>query len=312
MIPKTEIDFFWNQVNNRPEYFSPDRMVRAYRKSGLKVIPDPFGIRVLKPVIRALKKREPFSVIRIGDGEACVLSYGAYAGTPNLDKHAIIASVGLMQDSFRVTETWMSVLRDYTMSSVLEADLIGCRSLTKSVQHFFDSADLKARTRGDLRGAVGIFRAADFMLHLARRKTLSGKIVGSAHLYFSVLNHLETLLLHAPNVICISSEAQVTERLKRKYPHNRFTHISVGKVHPDGSNRPEPSFLGEVESCLPIDLGGTLCLVGAGIWAEIYCTWIKRKGGVGIDIGSGFDLLSGRATRPAHKEVLGEVGKKYL
>ena len=311
-VPKAEIESFWTQVNNRPEYFSPDHVVRAYRKSGLKVIPDPFGVRVLKPVLRALKKKEPFSAIRVGDSEACVISYGAYSGTPNLDRHTIIKCAGKMKDSFRITEIWMSILRDMMMASVLEADLIGCRHLTKSVPPPRDLIDFKERARDDLRGAVGVFRAVDFMLHLARRKILSGKIIGSAHFYFSVLNHLETLLLHAPDVVCISSEAQVTEKLKEKYPRNRFTHISVGKAHPDGPNRPEPSFLGEVESCLPMDLQGTLCLVGAGIWAETYCTWIKRRGGVGIDIGSGFDLLAGRITRPVHKEVLGGIGKKYL
>ena len=299
-------------MNDRPEHFSPGHVVRAYRKCGLEVVPDPFGIGVLKPVIRALKRKEPFSAVRIGDGEACVISYGAYAGTPNLDRHVVAEYLRGQKDSFRITEVWMSILRDMTTASVLEADLIGCRGLAKSVPPPGGPAGFRERARGDLRGAVGVFRAVDFMLRLARRKVLSGKIAGSAHLYFSVLDHLETLLLHAPNVVCISSEEQVTEKLNEKYPRNRFTHISVGKAHPDVSNRPEPSFLREVESCLPMDLRGTLCLVGAGIWAETYCTWIKRRGGCGIDMGSGFDLLAGKVTRPVHRRMLGEAGKKYL
>lgn len=48
---------------------------------------------------------------------------------------------------------------------------------------------------------------------------------------------------------------------------------------------------------------GALCLVGAGFWSEIYCAWIKQRGGVAVDIGSGFNLLDGGAPRPIHKAL---------
>jgi hypothetical protein len=41
-------------------------------------------------------------------------------------------------------------------------------------------------------------------------------------------------------------------------------------------------------------MAGTLCLVGAGMWAELYWTWIRRRGGVAVDIGSGMVLLAGQ------------------
>ena len=50
-------------------------------------------------------------------------------------------------------------------------------------------------------------------------------------------------------------------------------------------------------------LGGTLTLIGAGPWAEIYCDEVKKRGGVAIDIGSGFDILSGHFSRPVHGKV---------
>lgn len=311
-VPKAEIDYFWHEVNDHPEYFKPRHVMRAYKSCGAKVMPDPFGIGVLKPVIRALKRKEPFSAVRIGDGEAGVIAYGAYPRTPNLDRHVMAQCLRLGTDSFSVTEVWMSILRDMMMASVLEADLIGCRNLSEVLPPFGDLTDFKERARDDLRGAVGVFRAVDFMLRLARRKVFRKKSVGSAHFYFSVLNHLETLLMHAKDVVCISSEAQVTEKLNEKYSRNRFAHIAVGRAHPDGYNRAEPSFLTEVERCLPMDLQGTLCLVGAGIWSEIYCTYIRRRGGVAVDIGSGFDLLAGKISRPVHRRVLGDAGKAYL
>jgi hypothetical protein len=47
--------------------------------------------------------------------------------------------------------------------------------------------------------------------------------------------------------------------------------------------------------------------VGAGPWAKIYCGWIKRRGGVAVDLGSGFDLLEGKLTRSIHKELPQEL-----
>lgn len=38
----------------------------------------------------------------------------------------------------------------------------------------------------------------------------------------------------------------------------------------------------------------------------------QETGGVAVDIGSGFDLLAGKISRPVHRRVLGEAGKAYL
>lgn len=311
-VPQIEIDIFWNQVNNKPEYFDPDYVVRAYRKSGLEVIPDPLDATLIELIIRALQNRTPFSVVRIGEGEAKILSWRAYAETLNLDRYSIIIHANRHKDNFRITDVWLSVMRDMMMNSILEADMIGCRSLTNTVQHFHSTEDLKERTRNDLRGAVGIFRAVDYMLYLAKRNYFRGKIICSAHLYFNILENLEELFLYSTKIICISTEIETVERMRERFPGNEFIHIEVGKQYPESLDRFEPSFLVEVESELPIDLQGVLCLIGAGIWAESYCTWVKRKGGVAIDIGSGFDLLAGRNTRPAHQEFLGETEKTYL
>ena len=230
----------------------------------------------------------------------------------NLDRHSIIINANWLEDTFRITDVWLSVMRDMMMNSVMEADMVGCRSLTNTVQRFRSVEDLKERTQNDLRGAVGIFRAVDYMLHLANRNNLNGKVICSAYLYFNILEHLEVLFQHSAKIICISPEIEVVEKMREKYPRNQFVHIEVGKHQLDGPNRSEPLFLTEIESKLQADLQGVLCLIGAGIWAETYCSWVKRKGGVAIDIGSGFDFLAGRNTRPAHREMLGETGKVYL
>ena len=61
--------------------------------------------------------------------------------------------------------------------------------------------------------------------------------------------------------------------------------------------------LGDVGASLDRSLAGTLVLVGAGPWSEFHCTWVKERGGVAVDFGSGFDLLAGAATRPIHHKI---------
>lgn len=310
-VPEAEIELFRQHIHAHAEYCDPEYVIGAYEDAGLTVLPDPFSAAVLDPIIEALRKENPLSVIRIGDGEVSLLAHDSYVGTPSLDRYALLATIALMKDSFEVSELWMSVLRDLMLAAVWEADLIGCRGLSRSVQRMSSVADFIRVLSRDLRGGVGVFRSIEFMLRLSRQKMLREKIVCSAHLYFSVLDHLSTLLQHASRVLCISSESSAVEKLRKTYPTIQIDHIPVG-TNGQSSARTEPVFLREVETSLPRDLRGSLCLVGAGVWAEIYCTWIKRRGGVGVDIGSGFDLLAGRTTRPAHKEALGELRKDYL
>ena len=90
-------------------------------------------------------------------------------------------------------------------------------------------------------------------------------------------------------------------------------HIAVGGGSGAGGGDASalPDFLLDVEDRLPADMQGCLCLVGAGVWSEIYCTWVKRRGGVGVDIGSGFDLLAGKVTRPFHRAALGSSANPF-
>ena len=193
-VPQIEIDRFWNQVNNRPEYFDPDYVVRAYRKSGLEVMPEPFDVTLIEPIIRALQNKTPFSVVRIGEGEANVLSWRAYAGMLNLDRHSIIINANWLEDTFRITDVWLSVMRDMMMNSVLEADMIGCRSLTNTIQHFRSAEDLKERTRNDLRGCCRYFSSRRLYVTSGKNEISKWKIYMFSTLVFQYLGTFENIV----------------------------------------------------------------------------------------------------------------------
>jgi hypothetical protein len=99
----------------------------------------------------------------------------------------------------------------------------------------------------------------------------------------------------------ITSRAGVLDALRKTYPGGVFDLITVGEPgNPENPWPDHPGFLHAVASELPQDLHGCCCLIGAGPWAELYCSWVRQRGGVGVDLGSGFDLLAGMISRPMH------------
>jgi hypothetical protein len=64
-----------------------------------------------------------------------------------------------------------------------------------------------------------------------------------------------------------------------------------------------PEVYDEVISSLGKCSGGTLVLVGAGVFGKMYCLAAKRAGAVSLDLGSAFDVLAGVKTRPVHAKV---------
>ena len=314
-IREREIDTFRRQVSSKAAYDDPNRIIETFRTLGLTVLPGKFNAQVVTRIIVAIREGTPLSVIRMGDGEGSVVAFRAYAGTPNLDRHTLETTVSIMKDSFQLSELWMTILRDLLLLAVRQADIVGVVGLGTSERFGLipRSERILRRLSHEFRGAVGAWRSIDLMIRFAEEGLLSGKTIAHAKLYFSILENLDELMSNAPRVICINDNVEVSHAMRNKYPDSEFQHIATGQAgHASrGDTLAAPEFLGDVENQLPEDLQGCLCLVGAGIWAEIYCTWIRQRGGVGVDIGSGFDLLAGKVTRPVHRGVLGETGNRY-
>lgn len=309
-IPQSEIDSVVRAIRSSPQYLDPDYVIGAYRACGLDVIPDPFADAVLAPVRRALTERRPLSVIRIGDGEANLLTYGHYPGTGNLDLHAIEAAMAMQEDAIAVDESWGVVLRDLMLGAIAQADVVGVIGLWRSgrptVEGFVE------RFLSDHRGFSGHWRAIDYLLNLAGRGFLAGKTIASAHLYLAVLERLDTILPLAERILVMSSRDGVVDKLRKRHPGLRFEYVAAAHATAaPGAPSEKPTFLATVFAALPQDMRGYLCLIGAGLWAEFYCTWIKQRGGVAVDIGSGCDLLDGESIRPIHRTLPPERLHKY-
>ena len=274
----------------------------AYRSLCAELFADPFDLAVVEKIGAALDRQEPFSVVRIGDGEANILAFGHNRSTPTLDRHAFEKSLAKQADTFQVNELWMLVLRDLMANAVVTADIVGALGVWMPDDQPGNTNDFVRHFRREIAAMAGQWQGRDVMLRWARKDMFQRKTLGSAHLYLGLVTHVDELVAHAKMVVCLSDRGVAVNALRAKHGGRAFVHIPVGRSGRKGlRSRTEPDFLLQTQSALPDDLRGCLCLVGAGPWAELYCMWIKQRGGVAVDLGSGFDLLEGKMTRSIHK-----------
>jgi hypothetical protein len=265
-----------------------------------------------------LHAKQPFSVVRIGDGEANLLTYDLYPNTPVLDRTSARAIIAMQQDTFAANEDWLVRLREQLLESIHSADIIGVRGVDRWSQMIAANQMTKDQIVNGLhknpRGFSGIFRSEYYMLSLAKQSLLAGKTVTSAHLYFGLLKNIRRLLEAVDKVILITDRITLAALLAPAAPQAKIITIPVGVAAEDGHQTKtqripplqDPTFLETTRHLLDQlgpELKGALCLIGAGPWAELYCTHAKRLGAVAIDLGSGMDLLCGVTTRPVHRIV---------
>ena len=307
-VPEDEIERATDQLFALREQHDPEVVRGRYERLGVTPSADPTDAACLAPIGRALEARQPFSVVRVGDAEATFLAYGTYPGTPRLDRFGLAQSVRINQDSFRVQEAWMPILRDWMTWTMEDADLLGVLGCWRPEPIRLTRDALRDLIRSSLRGIPGHFRGVDTMLRWFERCPRRPAAVATAHLYFGFVPMLDELVSLADSVLLITDKTRVVEALRRRHPGTAVVHLAVAQSSAEERNtRKSPWFLEDVMRQLPEDLRGCLAIVGAGIWAQIYCSWIKHRGGVAVDIGSGFDLMQGTLSRPMHGWVAPEL-----
>jgi hypothetical protein len=246
-------------------------------------------------------------VIRLGDGEANLITYaGAHSATPDLDWYAAAQIVEMQADRFAPSPDLLFALRSALELSMLTADIVGVLGLWTHVPVVVERVLM--RLSSEPRGISGQIRARYLALKLPDLLPQSA-VIASAHLYVGVLVNLDRLLTAAERTVCITGRDAAVAKLRSRRPELAIEHIAVGSDPICDENVPSTlGFLHRVRDALPGDAQGVLHLVGSGPWSEIYCQWIKERGGVAVDLGSGFDLLAGISSRPVHRFLPGLFG----
>ncbi len=294
--------FAWERFEAMRAHFDDDAFLRTCRQRTKAIFPD---IAEAAPAVAAeaetaLAGGAPWSLVKIGDGEGLLLStiLPGWEGSwfLRVRQPGVRSTTGIeyVQAEF---DQWRAMLLD----AVYNADVLAVRSIDRglvgseleNVEH-----DLKI---GEIKGALGVMGGRAFLeRELARGSFLKATLV-SHWIYAGFIPYLERVARSAERLVVVSGIPELLREFERRVDPIPCVSIEC----PPEFFRPEtraqshwgrfPEFLERVERASG---PRTLVLTGAGIFGKFYCDAAKRRGAVAVDMGAGFEILAGRASRP--------------
>lgn len=235
-------------------------------------------------ILNAWHARQPFSLVRFGDGENTVLRW------PNIDET-------------RMRHVLVRAMKD--------------RAYTRDEIRDIQAGMVKAAQSADILGLYDSYEPNDLcVMHEEELTThrISGKITcnPSVHFYLQASGFLAKLLESAERVTIISGR-DVADRVSERFPNLKIDllHIPAERQFLVGNEEFDQhypdAYLRVLDAIRP-EGPGHLYIVGAGLLGKYYCHVAKRRGGFALDIGSVLDYWAGVPSREGAKRVI-EGGK---
>lgn len=256
---------------------------------------------LLELLKKAIKKKQPFSLVRLGDGEGRILGY-----PESFDKSVYINQVIAYQfgkesilelkknygDSY--LEKSMTELKSLIIDSVKNADIIGAPSYL----HF----------RNELTEKNIIPRTAQSLclLFLKENANLKEQKIFD-HFIFKPFNKKGGFidLLSGLEEISVISHTDQSIEIKEYFNIKKVNHIKIpghqSFLKSDILHFPENYKI--TTKKLETLSKNKIFLVAAGYLGKHYCNTIKINGGIAIDIGSIFDSWFGKGRIDAVKDT---------
>jgi hypothetical protein len=260
------------------------------------------GIYLKKPsvsklqhdILKALSYGEPFSCIRVGDGE------GKLLGFPDFYKDIDIVfqilnyqfggdSTGLLvgsHDQYSLSEQIL-ILKGFLTEAISNADFVGV-----PVADFIEN---KFQNKNQLSGHIAYSIAFNYCL-LTRKDLIQNSFVGTNifQLLCTHTNFMRVIIKRAKRVFYIYP-INIQDELKKIEPEKVFIHIPISghATYPVSNSRYGQFPFNYHYTCNQInsygDLSGDLFLIAGGIMGKHFANLVKKNGGVGLDVGSIFD-----------------------
>jgi hypothetical protein len=279
---------------------------REYVKIASQVVRDNFNNivgncwenapRLVTKICEKIKNRTPYSVVRLGDGEGRILGYPSMFSDFDMLNEVLLYMYG---------ETSVDMLKSRYANSFLENSILELRSLLESGLSTADvvciPSEKQINTQFDQLTRNGVIGACcAIMYSLKHTLLLRSENVFDTFIFRGI--HLQSgfrQILDGIDYCAIVSHKSPANELQRVFhiKHCEFfevpSHASFGVVI-------EPHFPDayiKTLNSIKVPFRGALFLVAAGHLGKYYCSEIKRRGGIGIDIGSVMDgwLGEGRA-----------------
>lgn len=232
-------------------------------------------------ILSAKRERRPFSLIRLGNGEGRVLGFPDFT-TPLWLSRSFRNWFGT-----RAAESEINVIRSQLMSAITESDIIGVRMPPYSDNHWKLGA--LSVSLFNLQSKEAVFCNHDFHLASLKSGFFEELIAGERAISVISCHPLQQQLSTHFGVSDVALY-QIPGQAKFFFENDAPAH------YPDVFNK--------VRESLTVRFSGEIFLVGAGPLGKIYCQWIKRAGGIALDVGSALDVWAGHATRSGYDKII--------
>ncbi|WP_299322645.1 hypothetical protein [Parasphingopyxis sp.] len=249
--------------------------------------------QLIDGMIEFVESGRPMSMVRFGDGEGRILGYPSdFSNSETIPQclrymfgRKALDEIYARDPVFGVPNAMME-LQGFLRESIQEADFLGTSSFkhmrldgTGNViwaQLAFCRAYLACREKIS---ALGADRAFDtFIFRFAARH-------GSLDRLINILDHVTFVTHTDPRPKFLDRYPNVKRADFIQIPgHASFT-------QPESSHY--PSEYRNIVDRLRVEREGSVFLVGGGYLGKLYCTEIKRRGGIAIDLGGVFDAWMG-------------------
>lgn len=265
-------------------------------------------VEAIDRVTTAIGSGQPFSLIRINDGEAVALGFDedmSLADLAYLHGHwgAEGVPLGAVSEVKRDLEIAvqgadMVGVRDDMIDVSLPGDLL-TRPGAEVKEEIVKAFDLRQH-EGDNLSGIGARRLALLHRYLAQVEWSDDQAFCSVWIHWELLasGALTNILEEATEVGLVTSKPELEYLVERRFDvRTKMVGVPDKYVDANTSGAHVPRRYRTIKSDLKFP-EGSLVLVGAGIPGKVYCQWLKEMGCVAIDVGSVFDAWIGKASRP--------------
>jgi hypothetical protein len=287
----------------------PDLQLLALERSAGLITEPPHSLdTLLRLVQQRLSTNQSFSMIRVGNGEG-----NAYGMTLPLNHDAMFATFCTefnSQNHLGIGIEEAQIFSRRVIAAIDNADMIGFRSFR------FDENALIERhiANGNAYAALGINYARQYLCDRLKAGRIQSKLITSAWIHLDLLSRFDELLAISSKVIVITGRNELHKGFAARLGDRlaAFLSVPVQGFVPESFAASHYGYrFEEICDFLQQDLAGHMILIGAGLFGKIYCDLAARHGGVALDLGSMFDVLSGHDTRPVFSRYNFE-GRRWI
>jgi hypothetical protein len=243
-----------------------------------------------------IKTRTPASFVRMGDGEGNVLfhEWGRYKV---LSDYCLRKISKICFGSENVIRANFSLFSDILTEAIEDADFVGGPE-RRSIDAGFD----RPLDEIDVRGVCGMRGMYSYMESGFDPARLKDKLWGATFYSRSMMPHYSRLLDGLPFVGVVSCYEKLAPALASQFNIARHSSIIIPMQASIARKMDAPNgHLEQYEDILqqirpPYE--GAVYIIAAGHLGKGYCSAIKKRGGIAIDVGSVADAWMGIRSRP--------------